>query len=144
MPMTKKRLLRATGAATLAAAMAGLFAAMPAPASALECSDVPASLRSDPLRAEGYKLEGTEKLYRFQQRPWMRVPTGATLTLRTPAGVTEADLHRALRCSADANSPLAVPGAALRIQRVGDAYEVHVTSKSREGALEIQRRVDAL
>lgn len=143
MPMTKKRLLRATGAATIAA-MAGLFAAMPAPASALECSDVPSSLRRDPLRAEGFTVEGTEKLYRFQQRPWMRVPTGVSLTLRTPAGVTEADLHRALRCSADASSPLAVPGAALRIQRVGDAYEVQVTSKSRDGALEIQRRVDAL
>lgn len=74
----------------------------------------------------------------------MRVPTGVSLTLRTPAGVTEADLHRALRCGATADSPLAVPGAALRIERVGAAYEVHVTSKSRDAALEIQRRADAL
>lgn len=142
--MTKKRLLRATGAATIAAALAGSFAATPAPVSALECSAVPSSLQGDPLKAEGFTVESTQKLYRFQERPWARVPTGVSLKLRTPAGVTEADLHRALRCAADANSLLAVPGAALRIQRVGDAYEVNVTSKSRDGALELQRRVEAL
>jgi hypothetical protein len=87
---------------------------------------------------------GTQNLYRVQARPWAQIPTGAKLLVRAPAGVTEADLHRALRCGASANSPLAVTGAALRVERSGDLYELQITATSRTSAREIQRRADAL
>lgn len=130
----------------LGAFLTAAFAAPLAPqtAKASECGDLPASLTSDPLQAGDYQVVGTNKTYRVQQRPWAHIPTGARVLVRAPAGVTEADLHRAAVCSATEGSPLSVPGAKLRIERSGDLYELHVTADARGAAREIQRRAEAL
>ena len=142
MSITKTRWLPAFGALLTTLSLGAV--ATPAPAGALECSGLPAMLDSDPLTAEGFQVLGSSKLFRVQARPWAQIPTGARLLVRAPAGVTEADMHRASLCSAGERSPLTVPGAKLRVQRSGDAYELHVTAESRSAALEIQRRAAAL
>jgi hypothetical protein len=85
-----------------------------------------------------------KQLFRIQDRPFAHIPTGAKLLVRTPAGVTEADLHRAALENASASSPLSVPGARLLVRRTGDLYELHVTAEKRSAALEIQHRALAL
>jgi hypothetical protein len=82
-------------------------------------------------------------LYRFQDRPYLRIPQGATVWFRAPRGLTIADMHNSLReCSHDkqARSAFCVPGASLRVDRRGGYYVAHVTSDDRSTALEIQRR----
>lgn len=144
MTMTKSRRCFATVSGVLAAALGGLVAMSPAQASALECSDLPSGLRAAPLSSESLEVVDTQKLFRVQQRPWVRVPTGARLTVRAPAGVTAADIHRAMRCSPEQHSPLTVEGAKLIVKRVGDLYQLHVTADSRGAAREIQQRAAAL
>jgi hypothetical protein len=139
-PINLSTLLKAGALSALTA----LVPLLPVTANALDCSDMPASLTSDPLRAEGFRVVATNKLYRLQERPWAHIPTGATVRLRAPAGVTSADIHRAAVCSAGNDSPVAVPGAQLRVTRDGDSYELKVTAESRDAALEIQRRAIAL
>jgi hypothetical protein len=141
MSTTKSRVLAATGAllATLS-----LSAVTAAPASASTCGELPTVLAHDPLTAEGFEVLGVDKLTRVQARPWSQIPTGARVLLRAPAGVTEADLHRAATCGASESSPLAVPGAKLTVKRQGDVYVLEVTAPARSAALEIQRRAAAL
>ena len=121
-----------------------LAALAPAPAAANDCSDLPAQLSQDPLRAEGFRVVAASNLYRRQDRPYDQIPSGARVLLRTPAHVTEAGLHRALSCRIGPNSPLAVPGARLGVHRIGELYEVRITADLRSAALEIQHRVAAL
>ena len=130
------------GAVSLLAVLAAPLA--PASAHAIDCSELPAALSSDPLRADGFRVLDTNKLYRVQERPWSHIPTGAKVTLRAPAGVTSADLQRSAICAASSDSPLSVPGAKLRVTRSGDVYELSVTAPTRSAALEIQRRASAL
>jgi hypothetical protein len=122
------------------------MASLPADtARASDCSSPAGATSShDPLRSEGFQVLAAKELYRVQERPFAHVPTGAKLMLRAPAGVTEADLHRAATCGASELSPLSVPGAKLKVIRNGDKYELHVTADSRSAALEIQRRAKAL
>jgi hypothetical protein len=115
----------------------------PSAAEARECGDLHASLSTDPL-AGGAAVVSANKTFRVQERPWAHIPTGARITVRAPAGVTEADVHRAAVCAASESSPLSVPGAQLRVERAGDLYELHVTAPLRSAALEIQRRATAL
>jgi hypothetical protein len=117
-------------------------------AGGLDCGALAADLRKDPLTSGPFKIVGITKLYEFQDRPYVRRPTGARLTLRSPQGVTEAE-HRAAACtmrraSGDAISPLAVPGSNVRVARRGSQYDLHITAKDRAAALEIQRRADHL
>lgn len=135
-----KRGLLALGAGLLLT----LASLSPDTASASDCGGLSAELRQDPFASEGFRVLRAKNLYRFQERPYVQVPTGAKVLLRAPEGVTEADLHRAMSCNTSDKSPLAVPGAQLSIVRSGDAYELHVTADSRSAALEIQRRVKAL
>jgi hypothetical protein len=136
-----KRGLQALGAGLTLLTLASLPADT---ARAADCSDLSSQLSRDPFRSEGFRVLRAKNLYRFQERPYVQVPTGAKVLLRAPEGVTGADLHRALRCNLSDKSPLAVPGAQLSVLRSGDAYELHVTAPSRSAALEIQRRVQAL
>lgn len=130
----------------MSAALAGLLAFAPASAnaSASTCDNLPASLSRDSLALQGFQVIETQNLYRFQERPWVKVPTGARITVRAPAGVTEADLHRALTCTAGSESPLSVQGAKLRVERAGGVYQVHVTASERGAAREIQKLASAL
>lgn len=144
MTMTKNRRCFATISGVLAAALGGLMAISPVQASTLECSELPTALSASPLTSKTLEVVDTQKLFRVQQRPWARFPTGARLTVRAPAGVTAADIHRSLRCSAEQDSPLAVEGAKLVVKRVGDLYELHVTADARGAAREIQQRAAAL
>jgi len=86
----------------------------------------------------------TKKLYRFQQRPWLRIPEGVALHVRAPAGMTAADLHNALSYCApedkNQDSPLCVEGATLKVVRSGGTYVVRITSDSRAAAMQIQAR----
>lgn len=84
----------------------------------------------------------SENLYRFQQRPYVRIPEGVTLRVKVPAGVTAADLHNKLTaCSkADRSAPQCVEGASVKVTRTGGSYAVAITSSSRAAAIEIQRR----
>lgn len=98
--------------------------------------------------AASIKTLATKKLYRFQQRPYARLPKGAAISIQAPAGVTAADLHHAAICGAlfgnDTTSPLTVPGAKLEVKRNGDRYELHITADDRGAARQIQERVAAL
>src|SRR5688500_1027315 len=73
------------------------------------CSALAAELSNVPASPGLFTLRAKKPLYRFQERPYMRVAAGVKLALRAPEGVTEADLHRAAVCAAstgDASSPL--------------------------------------
>ena len=96
------------------------------------------------MQHESFVVVAAKQLYRIQDRPFAHIPTGAKLLVRAPAGVTEADLHRAAVQNAGAASPLSVPGAQLMVRRSGDLYELHVTAEKRSAALEIQHRARAL
>jgi hypothetical protein len=86
----------------------------------------------------------TEPLYRFQDRPYLRIPVGVALWVKAPRGVTAADLHNLLqdcaRQQVAATSPLCVKGAKIDVERSGGYYVVRVTSDKRATALEIQHR----
>jgi len=142
MSTTKSRVLAAGGA--LLAALSCSTVTSPTPAQASACSDLPATLTSDPLTAGGFEVVGVDNLSRTQARPWQQIPTGARLFVRAPAGITEADLHRAATCSASEGSPMSVPGARLEVSRQGGVYVLDVTAPARSAALEIQRRAKAL
>jgi len=121
-----------------------LTALAPAAAEASDCSDLPAQLSQDPLRAEGFRVVASSNLYRRQDRPYDQIPSGARVLLRAPAHVTAAGLHRALSCRIGPDSPLAVPGARLDVHRIGELYELRITADKRGAALEIQHRAAAL
>lgn len=142
MPATKFETLLNAGALSLMA----MFATEPTPAlaDAPRCGDLPAALAHDPLRAAGFEVVVTDKLYRVQERPWAHIPTGAKILVRAPSGITAADLHRAATCNAGSQSPVSVPGAKLRVVRAGDLYELTVTADQRSAALAIQQRTAAL
>jgi hypothetical protein len=96
----------------------------------------------------GFTKLATRNLYRFQDRPWARLPVGAAIKVRAPQGMSEADVHNAARCGLifgnDAASPLTVPGAKLVVKHHEGAYELHITAKERGPAREIQQRAEAL
>jgi hypothetical protein len=127
-----------------AAAMLGLVAISAPLSSPARASSECAS----PHAPSAYTRLGSRELYRFQARPGARLPTGAAVNLRAPAGMTEAELHGALLCGAvwnsDDRSPLTVPGAKLSLRRTGSVYEVQITADEAGAAREIQRRVAAL
>jgi hypothetical protein len=111
----------------------------------LACSSMLAGM-ADGATAERLTVVKSEKLYRFQARPWARIPEGVALHVRAPAGTTAADLHNAavncVREGADARSPLCVKGATVRVSRNGGLYVIRITSDSRSAALEIQQRAE--
>lgn len=128
--------------AGLLAAALSVFAvssAAPDTARATDCREA-----GDLLQSQGYEVVAAKELYRIQERPFAHIPTGAKLLVRAPAGVTEADLHRAASCSGSTTSPLSVPGASVTVRRAGDLYELHVTAPKRSAALEIRDRALAL
>jgi hypothetical protein len=140
MPTHHTLVVRVLGAALALGALASV------PADSAHASDcqLPRQLSHDPLASEGFTVLDAKQLYRVQDRPYMHIPTGAKLLVRAPAGVTEADLHRAALCNPGATSPLSVPGARLMVRRSGDLYELHVTAEKRSAALEIRDRALAL
>jgi hypothetical protein len=127
-----------------ALSLCALASVTPDTARANDCRDLSPQLRGDPLQSEGLVVVAAKELYRIQDRPFAHIPTGARLLVRAPAGVTEADLHRAAACSTSASSPLSVPGAQLMVRRSGALYELHITAEKRSAALEIQHRALAL
>lgn len=135
-----KKLWLSTSAAVLAAALAG--PALPSSASASP-ANLPLMLQ-DARTSDSVQVISSDKLYRMQQRPWARVPTGARVLVRAPAGMTAADLHRAASCTGSETSPFCVDGAKVEVRRIGDMYELRITADQRNAALEIQRRVTAL
>jgi hypothetical protein len=137
-----KRWLPLLGAGILTVS---LMSSVPDSARALGGAGLLAALSGDTSNAEGYQVVGARKLYRTQDRPWAQIPTGAKLLVRTPAGVTLADVHRmATHAAPSERSPLAVPGVKVEVRRSGDLYELHVTHDVRSQALEVQRRATAL
>ena len=113
----------------------------------LACTGTQLELNNASAAAGAITLVETHNLYRFQERPYVRLPLGVKLALSAPAGASEADVHRAAECaasSADESSPLSVPGSALRVLRNGSRYELHVTAKDQKAAREIQRRAERL
>lgn len=124
----------------------GLSAASPAQADGtLACSSLGSVSSAQGAGAQGQlDILKAENLYRFQARPWARIPEGVALHVRAPAGMTAADLHNAVsecaRAAKDASSPLCVPGAAINVARNGGNYVVKITSDARADALEIQQR----
>jgi hypothetical protein len=112
------------------------------------CATLAPELAKDPATSDVFTVLDSKNLYRFQERPYVRLPVGVKLKLRAPQGVSEADLHRAAVCTmqrgADAGSPLAVPGSALKVKRQGGHYELHITAADQGAAREIQRRAEAL
>jgi hypothetical protein len=89
------------------------------------------------------------KLYTRGERHMHNQPMGAAIKVVPTAGMTIADLQRTAECYAGQSgltgesSPLAVEGVEVRVDRDGSAYVLHLTSDSRSGALEIQRRAEA-
>ncbi len=137
-----KRWLPLLGAGILAVSM---MSSAPDSAHALGSSGLLAALSGDAAHADGYQVVGARNTYRTQDRPWMQIPTGAKFLIRTPAGVTAADVHRtAASAAASETSPLGVPGAKVEVVRTRDLYELRVTHATRSQALEIQRRAAAL
>jgi hypothetical protein len=133
----------------LAACLAGLALAPVNQARAeasLACSSMLAGMADDATGGARLTVVKSEKLYRFQARPWARIPEGVVLHVRAPAGTTAADLHNAavncVRESSDVRSPLCVKGASIRVSRDGGLYTIRITSDSRSAALEIQRRAE--
>lgn len=97
--------------------------------------------------SDAFTTVAKRNLYRFQERPWVRMPTGAAVKVSAPVGMTEADVFNAAECGLlfkDGASPLAVPGATLAVKRSGGDYELHITAQDRGAAREIQARVAQL
>jgi hypothetical protein len=111
------------------------------------CASLSATLSRDPTSSDAFQVVRSEKLYRFQERPYARMPLGVKVLLRAPEGVSEADVHRAALCgarSASSESPLSVPETAVRVVRSGAHYELHITSQKPVQAREVQRRAEGL
>jgi hypothetical protein len=135
-------------------ALAGCLAALSlAPAASakadagLACSSLLASIADGSNPTSQLAVVKSEKLYRWQARPWARLPEGVALYVRAPAGTTAADLHNAAaKCTraGDEQSPLCVKGASVRVSRAGGVYILRITSDSRAAALEIQKRAERL
>ncbi|HEX6239285.1 MAG TPA: hypothetical protein VFZ61_00270 [Polyangiales bacterium] len=96
---------------------------------------------------QALQIARSEPLYRFQDRPYLRIPVGVALWVKAPRGMTAADLHNLLHdCAskqASTTSPLCVKGAKIEVDRSGGFYVVRVTSDQRSTALEIQQRANA-
>jgi hypothetical protein len=134
--------------AALAACLSGFLAVAGAASSAhadstIACSSLSTS-QGDTRVVPALQVVKTESLYRFQDRPYLRIPQGVALWVKAPAGLTAADLHNLLqdcaRSQPRADSPVCVKDAQLSVDRSGGHYVVRVTSDSRSTALEIQRR----
>jgi hypothetical protein len=114
----------------------------------LACSSMLAGMADGANAGDRLTVVKSEKLYRWQARPWARIPEGVALHVKAPAGTTAADLHNAaancVREGADPRSPLCVKGATIRVSRAGGIYVVRITSDSRSAALEIQERAAKL
>jgi hypothetical protein len=109
------------------------------------CGTLSPALRVDPANSSAFTRLGIQNLYRFQARPYMRLPLGVAVAVRAPEGTSEADVHRAAMCAASSeSSPLAVPGRNVRVVRNGGHYELHITASSQSAAREIQRRAAQL
>jgi len=129
----------------LAAALAAplVLAAGARAESSLACAAL-ATGSADAHTPSTLQIQKVEQLYRFQERPYLRIPEGVALSVRAPRGMTAADLHNLLgdcqREARDDGSVLCVKGAALTVERAGGKYVVRVTSADRAVAAEIQRR----
>jgi hypothetical protein len=115
-----------------------------AEAQAAVCMSLSPELAADPTSSRSYQVVDTTELHRFEQKQGFRRAHGVRITVRAPQGMTAADLHAAATCSADASSPLTVPGAKLKVTRRGAHYELHVTAEDAASAREIQRRAERL
>jgi hypothetical protein len=142
------RLVKAPRRAVLAACLSGLLAVAGAASSAHADSTIACSALStnagDVRVPPALEVVKTEALYRFQDRPYVRIPQGVALWVKAPRGLTAADLHNLLRDCARTQpneaSPVCVKDAQLSVDRSGGYYVVRVTSEKRSTALEIQRR----
>ena len=113
-------------------------------AQAAVCMSLSPELAVDPTSSNKFQVVSTTDLHRFEQKANFRRAHGVRITVRAPEGMSAADLHAAATCSADASSPLTVPGAKLKVTRSGAHYELHVTSDDAASAREIQRRAERL
>ncbi len=111
--------------------------------SSLACSTL-ATGSADAHASSSLQIQKVEPLYRFQERPYLRIPEGVALSVRAPRGMTAADLHNLVdecqRGARDKGSVLCVKGAEIVVQRAGGNYVLRVTSTDRATATEIQRR----
>mgnify|MGYP005820306243 CR=1 FL=1 len=104
----------------------------------------PSATCTDPLSA--LQVKDVRKLTTRGERHLHNQPLGAAILVAPTAGMTLADLQRAAECHAGAandGSPLGVEGVEVSVTRAGKDYELHLTSDSRSGALEILRRAQA-
>src|SRR5687768_14076014 len=105
----------------------------------LACSTLLTSQADGAAGGDQLGVVKAEKLYRWQARPWARIPEGVALYVKVPAGTTAADLHNiATNCARegqDQRSPLCVKDASIRVSRAGGLYVLHITSESRGAAL---------
>jgi hypothetical protein len=144
-----RRAVFGTGLLALALGGAALFAApqgVQAYGGAIACSALSGDLARDPLTSGIFKVVGGANLYRYQAKPYMRLPLGVRIEVLAPAGVTEADLTRAAMCNCGESptSPLGVAGGRVEVRRKGAHFELHLTAEKRSAALEIQRRAETL
>src|SRR5688500_14399278 len=98
----------------------------------LACASMLAGMADGASTGERFTVLKSEKLYRWQARPWARIPEGVALHVRAPTGTTAADLHNAaascVRQGADPRSPLCVKGASIGVRRAGGLYVLRITS----------------
>ena len=143
------RLVKAPRQAVLAACLSGLLTVAAGAASSAQAdSTIACSALStnagDVHAPAALQVVKTEALYRFQDRPYVRIPEGVALWVKAPRGLTAADLHNLIqdcaRTQPNAESPVCVKDAQLTVDRSGGYYVVRVTSDKRGTALEIQRR----
>lgn len=110
------------------------------------CLTLGAGLNQDPVTSGHLQVLGVEKLYSKGERWQHHTPLGAAIKVLPTPGMTMADLQRAAVCHAgnqDPQSPLAVEGVKIQVERQGSAYVLKLTAPSRAAALEIQRRAEA-
>lgn len=108
--------------------------------SSVACAALSANAHETPA-AQTLRVLKAEPLYRFQDRPYLRVPQGVAIVVQAPRGMTAADLHNVLAdCSHPvAGVPVCLPGAKLEVNRHGGQYVVRITSDERTTAARIQR-----
>jgi hypothetical protein len=133
-----------TGGALVGLVVAAGAYAPTAQGQAAVCYALSPELAADPTSHSSYRVVETAEVHRVEGKQQVRRPHGVRITVRAPQGMTAADLHAAATCSAEKDSPLAVPGAELRVTRKGALYELHVTADSPAAAREIQRRAERL
>jgi hypothetical protein len=120
------------------------------------CRGVPAEERvASPLERREEIVDVTE-VPRDTSWRGLGAAGGARVVLRARPGLTAEWLQRVLECHVaqgaaagragepDARSPLAVPGARVRVQSVGDGFAVDVTASAPAAAREILRRARSL